>query len=312
MKCYIGIDLGGTNIAGALVREDGEILKKNSVRTLADRGPEAVSGSIAELILSLAEGREISGVGVGCPGSVDDEAGDVVFACNLNWVHYDLRKVLREKTGFCVRLVNDANAATLAEALAGTAKGAESAVIVTLGTGVGSGVVLGGKLLTGYTGAASELGHSVIVANGEPCACGRRGCFEQYASATALTRMTKKAMAAHPESKLHAIAAEQGKVSGRTAFLAKKAGDPVGAEVVREYIGYLALGLGNIINAFFPEIIALSGGIAKEGEYLLEPLRKEVEKQEYAFSYSKKHTRIECCSLGNDAGVIGAALFSKE
>lgn len=312
MKYYIGIDLGGTNIAGALVQEDGIILKKSSVRTLAARGPELVSQSLADLILSLSEGKEISGVGIGCPGSVDDEAGEVVFACNLNWIHYDLRKVLREKTGYSVRLVNDANAAALAEALVGAAKGAESAVIVTLGTGIGSGVVLQGKLLTGYTGAASELGHSVIVANGEPCACGRRGCFERYASATALTRITEKAMASHPESMLHAIAAEKGKVNGRTAFLAKKAGDPIGDAVVREYIGYLALGLANIINTFFPEIIALSGGISNEGEYLLKPLREEVEKQEYAFSYSKKHTRIERCSLGNDAGVIGAALFSKE
>ena len=188
MQRYIGIDLGGTNIKGALVSETGKILKQRSAPTHAEAGAEAVTKTIAAMICALAEGESVSGVGMGCPGTVDDQEGTVVYACNLGWVHYDVRTALRELTGYSVRLVNDANAAALAEAAVGAAKGAQSAVVVTLGTGVGGGVVLSGKLLTGFTGAASELGHMTIVADGEPCACGQKGCFETYASATALIR----------------------------------------------------------------------------------------------------------------------------
>ena len=218
MQRYIGIDLGGTNIKGALVSETGKILKQRSVPTHTEAGAEAVTKTIAAMICALAEGESVSGVGMGCPGTVDDQEGTVGYACNLGWVHYDVRTALRELTGYSVRLVNDANAAALAEAAVGAAKGAQSAVVVTLGTGVGGGVVLNGKLLTGFTGAASELGHMTIVADGEPCACGQKGCFETYVSATALIRMTREAMAQHPQSALHRIAAENGGVDGRTAF----------------------------------------------------------------------------------------------
>ena len=311
MKQYIGIDLGGTGIKGAVVREDGEILARQTCPTRPQRGPAAVAEDMAAMIRTLGRGREVAGVGLGCPGTVDDRAGTVVYACNIGWVNYDVRRVL-EDTGFSVRLVNDANAAALAEAAVGAAKGAQSAVVVTLGTGVGGGVVLDGRLLTGFTGAASELGHMTIVSGGEPCACGQKGCFETYASATALIRMTRQAMAQHPESALHRIAAENGGVDGRTAFLAKQLGDAAGSEVVRQYIHYLAIGVGNIVNIFFPEVIALSGGIANQGENLLAPLRAEVAQREYGAAYSKKHPRLLCCTLGNDAGVIGAALFVKD
>lgn len=312
MKTYIGIDLGGTNIKGAVVSEVGEIVRHSTCPTHAEQGIEAVTATIADMIRDLAKGEDIAGVGLGCPGIVDDAGGTVVYACNLGWINYDVRSALRELTGFSVRLVNDANAAALAEVVAGAAKGAESAVVVTLGTGVGGGVVIGGRLLTGYTGAASELGHMTIVADGEPCACGRKGCFETYASATALIRMTKKAMSAHPESTMHQIAAALGGVDGRTAFAAQQAGDPTGDAVVRQYIYYLSVGIANLVNIFFPEVIALSGGIANQGENLLAPLRREVLRQEYGAAYTAKHPRLVCCTLGNTAGMIGAALFSKD
>ena len=312
MKYYIGIDLGGTNIKGALVNEQGEIVKQNTCPTHTEQGVEAVTENIANMIRDLAEGVAIDGVGVGCPGLVDDKQGAVVYACNLGWVDYDVRTALKELTGYEVRLVNDANAAALAEVLVGAAKGAESAVVVTLGTGVGGGVVIGGKLLTGYTGAASELGHMTIVADGEPCACGRKGCFETYASATALIRMTREAMAKHPESAMHQIAAEQGSVDGRTAFTAQQMGDMAGDEVVRTYVHYLSVGIANIVNIFFPEVVALSGGIANQGENLLVPLREKVGQHEYGAAYTSKHPRIVCCTLGNTAGMIGAAMFAKE
>ena len=311
MKTYIGIDLGGTNIKGALVNEQGEIIRQSTCPTHAEQGVEAVTATIADMIRDLAKGEDIAGVGLGCPGIVDDASGTVVYACNLGWTNYDVRSALRELTGFSVRLVNDANAAALAEVVAGAAKGAESAVVVTLGTGVGGGVVIGGRLLTGYTGAASELGHMTIVADGVPCACGRKGCFETYASATALIRMTDEAMAKHSESVMHKIATEQG-VDGRTAFAAQQAGDPVGDAVVRQYIRYLSIGIANIVNIFFPEVVALSGGVANQGENLLAPLRREVSQQEYGAAYTAKHSRIACCTLGNTAGMIGAALFAKD
>lgn len=312
MKQYIGIDLGGTNIEGAVVEETGLVLARCTRPTRAEEGPSAVTESIAQMISDLSGGRTISGVGMGCPGTVDDERGLVVYACNLGWVNYDVRTPLREKTGFSVRLVNDANAAALAEVLAGSARGAQSAVVITLGTGVGGGVVLGGKLLTGYSGAASELGHMVIAADGVPCACGRRGCFESYASATALIRMTREAMAAHPDSALHRLARDAGGVDGRTAFAAWELGDAAGRAVVETYIRYLAIGLANVVNIFFPEALALGGGIAGQGEKLLAPLRRAVQAQEYGAAYTAKHPRIVCCALGGDAGVIGAALFSAQ
>ena len=214
---YIGIDLGGTNIKGALVSETGEIAREVSRPTRVELGAEAVCDGIAAVITELSSGVDrtsLGGVGLGCPGTVDDETGRVLYANNLGWKNFDLRAAVKSRTGFDLRIGNDANVAALAEVLVGCAKGAQSAVIVTLGTGVGGGVVLDGKMLTGYTGAASELGHMVIRAGGEECTCGRRGCFEAYASATALIRETKRAMAAHPESRMHA-AGGGGSLSGR-------------------------------------------------------------------------------------------------
>ena len=228
---YIGIDLGGTNIKGALVSETGEIAREVSRPTRVELGAEAVCDGIAAVITELSSGVDrtsLGGVGLGCPGTVDDETGCVLYANNLGWKNFDLRAAVKSRTDFDLRIGNDANVAALAEALVGCAKGAQSAVIVTLGTGVGGGVVLDGKMLTGYTGAASELGHMVIRAGGEECTCGRRGCFEAYASATALIRETKRAMAAHPESRMHAAAEENGAVDGRTAFIAAQRGDAAG------------------------------------------------------------------------------------
>ncbi len=309
---YIGIDLGGTNIKGALVSEQGKILREHAVETRVDLGPEAVASRIGQVITQLSDGEAaIGGVGVGCPGTVDDASGVVRFAANLSFVNFDLRSALRAYTSLPIRLGNDANAAALGEALFGCGKGAESTIVVTLGTGVGGGVVLGDRLLTGYTGAASELGHMVIVENGEQCTCGRRGCFEAYSSATALIRDTKRAMAAQPESLLHTIAEENGGVDGRTAFLAKARGDEAGARVVADYIEHLACALTNLVNIFFPEVLALSGGVANQGEALLAPLRERVRARSFGSRYAASHTRIERCTLGYRAGVIGAAMLAR-
>ena len=309
---YLGIDLGGTNIKGGVVNEAGEILREASRPTMVDNGPDAIADGIAALIRDLEQGESFGGVGLGCPGTVDDESGEVVCAFNLNLIHYDLRGAIKARTGYEIRLGNDANVAALAEATVGAGKGAHSTVVITLGTGVGCGVVLEGRMLTGYTGAASELGHMVIAEDGAKCTCGRRGCFEAYASATALIRMTRDAMAEHPDSVMFAVAKENGAIDGRTAFMAAERGDGAAAEVVREYIKYLAAGVTNVVNIFFPEIVAFSGGVANQGEALLKPLREEVRRQEFGGAYVKKHAKLVQCTLGYQSGIIGAALLAKQ
>lgn len=309
---YIGIDLGGTNVKGALVNEAGEILREESRPTQADLGPAAICDNIATVITALAQSADaLGGVGLGCPGTVDDELGLVRLAANLGFVNFDLRGEIARRCGYSIRLGNDANVAALAEALVGAGRGCASFLVITLGTGVGGGVVLDGKMLTGYTGAASELGHMVIHEGGEACTCGRRGCFEAYASATALIRETRRAMDAHPESTLHTVAAENGAVDGRTAFAAAHRGDETAQRVVAQYIDDLACGTANLVNIFFPEVIAFSGGVANQGEALLTPLRKKVRELSFGSAYAAKHTRIETCTLGYRAGVIGAALLAK-
>ncbi|MBE7009443.1 MAG: ROK family protein [Ruminococcaceae bacterium] len=308
---YLGIDLGGTNIKGAVVNEAGEIVREASRPTNVDKGPDAIADGIAAVIRELEQGEKFAGVGLGCPGTVDDESGEVVCAFNLGLIHYDLRGAIKQRTGYEIRLGNDANVAALAEASVGVGKGAHSVVVITLGTGVGGGVVLEGRMLVGWTGAASELGHMVIAEDGAACTCGRKGCFEAYASATALIRMTKEAMGAHPESVMHEIARESG-IDGRTAFLAKERGDAAGTEVVRTYVKYLAAGVTNVVNIFFPEVVAFSGGVANQGEALLVPLREEVSRQEFGGRYVKRHARLVNCTLGYQSGVIGAALLAKQ
>ncbi len=308
---YLGIDLGGTNIKGGVVDERGAILREASRPTRVEQGPDAIADGIAAVIRELEQGERFAGVGLGCPGTVDDESGEVVCAFNLGLIHYDLRGALEARTGYSIRLGNDANVAALAEASVGAGRGAHSTVVITLGTGVGGGVVLEGRMLTGWTGAASELGHMVIEEGGAECTCGRRGCFEAYASATALIRMTRAAMDAHPDSAMHVVAAENGAVDGRTAFAAKERGDAAAAEVVNAYIRSLASGVTNIINIFFPEVVAFSGGVANQGEALLAPLREEVHRQEFGYRYVKRHARLVKCELGYQSGIIGAALLAK-
>ena len=309
---YIGIDLGGTNIKAALVTETGNIVKEASAPTNLPRPAQAVCDDIAALCAQLAAGEQVAGIGVGCPGTVDH--GVVRYSNNLNWRDFPLAEYLAAGTGLPVCAGNDANVAALGEALAGCAKGAESAVILTLGTGVGGGVVLGGKLLTGYTGAASEPGHMVIrdTPDAPVCTCGRRGCLETFASATALIRMTKEARRAHPESLLNALAPAESNVDGRTAFDAAARGDAAGRAVVERYTHDLAVGVANLINIFFPEVVGLSGGVANQGENLLGPLRAAVAPMVFGGDSAQKHTRITACTLGYRAGVIGAALLAKQ
>ncbi|MDR0380420.1 MAG: ROK family protein [Oscillospiraceae bacterium] len=316
MKRYIGVDLGGTNIKVALVDDGHQILIEKSRPTLLPRPAEDVCADIVAAIrdiLSQAKltAKDVCGGGIGCPGTVDGKRGVVSYSNNLAWRDVDLAPMLERAIGCPFYLENDANTAALGEARAGSAKGAESAVIVTLGTGVGSGIVIGGRLHAGYSGTASEFGHMVIVRGGERCTCGREGCLESYASATGLIRMTWEAMRKNANSRLWTLASSREEVNGRTAFEGARLGDETARRVVDLYIDYLACGAINIVNALQPEILSLGGGIAKEGETLLRPLREKVYAEIFG-GRGRRYTRIEQCTLGYKAGLIGAAILAED
>ena len=318
MSYYIGVDIGGTNIKVGVVDEAGHIVGEADCPTGADRPQEVVLKDILKAVedaISAASGvsrADIHAVGVGSPGAVDSETGVVLYNYNLGWRDFAIGPLMSKALGLPVRLENDANAAALGEVVAGSARGASSAMVITLGTGVGSGFVIDGAIWTGYNSAACEFGHMVIAYGGRPCTCGRRGCFEAYASATGLINMTKEAMEAHPNSGLAELARREGTVSGHTPFAAADAGDPVAQRVVDEYIGYLACGLGNLINGLQPEVISIGGGIGKQGERLLVPLRRKVEEETFGERREgEKMTRLVSCTLGYKAGLIGAAMAAR-
>ena len=311
----IGIDLGGTNIVAGVVDDNYTILASAKCKTGAQRTPEEIIDDMAAMAreavgkagLSLGD---IAHVGVGCPGTCNPETGEVEYTNNINFSHVMLGPILKEKLGLPVYIENDANAAAIGEVKAGAAKGAESCVCITLGTGVGGGVIIDGKVYSGFNFSGTELGHTVMVVGGEPCTCGRNGCWEAYASATALINQTRRAMEAHPESKMWQIAESLDKVNGLTAFDGMRAGDAIAKEVVDTYIYYVGCGLVNMVNIFQPEVMCIGGGICKEGETLLAPLRAIIEKERYS-KYCEKQTKLCVAELGNDAGVIGAAALGR-
>ena len=313
----IGVDLGGTKISAAVTDSDYNIVSKVSCPTNAKRHSDEIALDIARLCDQAAESAGINkdqviSIGVGTPGAVDSSRGVVEYSCNLPFLSYPLAEKLAKMTqNKNVYIENDANAAALGESVAGASKNSSSSIMVTLGTGVGGGVIIDGKILCGYNGTAGELGHMVIVHNGVECPCGRRGCFEAYCSATALVRMTKEKLVKLKEDNIPSLMLEKcendpEKADTRTAFDASKQGDEQAKALIGEYIGYLACGITNLINIFQPEIITIGGGLSGEGDYLLDALVPLVEKEQYTRSYKKK-TTIKIAKLGNDAGIIGAA-----
>lgn len=307
---HIGIDLGGTNIAVGVVNEQNEIVGRGRVKTLR---PEDAQGTVEDMASAVrlavqdagVSMDEIADVGIAAPGSVNPETGVIAYANNLNFRNTPVCDLLTKELGKPCFLENDANAAAYGELLAGAGKGAKNFVMITLGTGVGGGVIIDGKIYGGFNHAGAELGHMIIVKDGEPCTCGARGCFETYGSATALIRQTKAVMEQYPDSAMWEMSKEKG-VSGRTAFEAMRAGDEAGKKAVDEYISYLVCGLTSLVNIFQPEFIAVGGGISNEGEELMAPLRELVALGDY--NKDASHRTVICkAALGNDAGIIGAA-----
>ena len=301
---YIGIDVGGTNLKAGLVDEAGKIVKVERV-PLDFQGPERFAEILAELSKRVIQ-EKVRWVGVGLPGAVD--GGDVLFTTNIPMENVPLERLFRKHLDLPLLLGNDADCAAVGEFFGGAGKGTRDFAVVTLGTGVGAGIIVDGKLRGGL--ASSEAGHMVIIQDGEPCNCGRRGCWERYASATGLIQQTKRAMEAHPESLLHEIAAESG-VEGRTAFQAAEAGDETALEVCRNYVNYLAGGLTSLINILRPEAVAIGGGVAAAPErLLLEPLREAVAKESFS-RHGGRITKVLRAERGNDAGIIGAAMLGR-
>ncbi len=311
----IGVDLGGTNIAVGIVNENYEIVRKDSVETRAYREADEIVKDIAMLCEKLCKEEGISidsieSVGIATPGTALRNTGIVSYANNLPFRDYPIAAKL--KSFFPVEKViiaNDADAAALGEAAAGAGKGHKDFIMVTLGTGVGGGIIVGGKLYSGSNFAGGELGHMVIEYNGVQCTCGRKGCWEAYSSATAIIRMTKEKMKECKDSEMWSyVGGDIDKVNGRTAFDCMRKGDKAATEVVDTYINYLKTGTANILNIFQPSVMAFGGGIANERDNLLVPLSKAVTPEMYG---GKLRTELRFASLGNDAGIIGAAALLK-
>ena len=313
---YIGIDLGGTNIAAGLTDGEGNLLRKESVPTLRDREYPEIVRDMAMLAMKLIgdaglEKDQVGGIGIGAPGTPDDQKGIIVYANNLKFRNVPIRAEMQKYTDLPICIDNDANCAALAESTAGAAKGVQHSVTITIGTGLGSGVVIGGKIYSGFNHAAAEMGHMVIVSGGERCTCGRDGCWESYASATGLIRQTREAALKHPESLIHKLTGENlDNIDAKTAFDAARQGDAVGEAVVRQFVIYLGDGIVNLLNIFQPEVLVIGGGVSKEGEYLLKPLRRYV--RQYVYTREEvAQTEIRVATMGNDAGIVGAAMLCR-
>ena len=316
MKYYIGIDLGGTNIVAGVVDENYRIITKATTKTNCPRPEKEIAADMAKVALEAAQKAcisidDIEWIGIGTPGIANSETGIIEYSNNLGFENTPMVDYIKEYIDKPVFIENDANAAAYGEFVAGAAKGANNAVCITLGTGVGGGIVIDGKIYAGSNFAGAEIGHTVIEVDGAQCSCGRKGCFEAYSSATGLIRMTKEAMYKDKESKMWQMTEERGgKVSARTAFDCMREGDKSDREVTDKYIKYLAAGITNTINIFQPDILCIGGGVCNEGDALLIPVKKIVQEEVYTRN-SPKNTEIVIAKLGNDAGIIGAAFLGK-
>ena len=309
---YLGIDLGGTNVAAAVVDREGTILGKVSLPT-PRAGAEAVADQMAAAARAAAEKagvplEQVESVGIGSPGTIEPEQGLIRFWSNLNFVDVPLGGLMEARLHKKIYLENDANAAALGEYAAGAGKGSQSMVAITLGTGVGGGAVLNGKLYTGFNYAGMEVGHFVIEYGGRLCTCGRKGCFEAYCSATALIKRAREVMEEHPDSLLWQLAGSLEGVDGRTPFDAAAQGDAAAGKVIDEYVNYLGCGVASLVNIFQPEVFCIGGGPSAQGETLMAPVRYILNREDYARN-SVRRTRLVRAALGNDAGIIGAALL---
>ena len=313
---HLGIDLGGTNIAVGVVDENFKIVGRGKMKTNAPRPAEEICDDMATAVKMAVEDagltmEDIDTIGIGAPGSINPHTGMIAVSNNLQFEKVPMGPMLKERLGRDVFIENDASAAAYGEFLAGAGRGTQDMVAITLGTGVGGGVIIGGKLFSGSNLAGGELGHTVIVQGGEQCTCGRKGCWEAYASATGLIKLTKASMEANPNSKMWELCdGDINNASGRTAYDGMRADDEAAKEVVKKYEEYVACGITNMVNIFQPEVLCIGGGISKEGDTLLAPIVEVVEAERFTKNVEKQ-TVVKIAELGNDAGIIGAAYIHK-
>lgn len=311
---YIGVDLGGTSMKVGLLNSSYEIIRHETAPTFSERAPEEIIKDMADLCHKVIEQEgittaDVHSVGIGCPGLASPKDGVILFASNLPFDNVNVREIMKKYIDLDIYVDNDANCATLGEAICGAAEGKENVVVVTLGTGIGGGIITGGKIYGGAFCGAGEVGHHVLVLNGLPCGCGRKGCWEQYASATALIRQAKEAATQNPTSALITMAKEQKieNINAKVVFDAAQAGDATAEAVLDQYFKYVAYGVTNVIYMLEPDAVVLGGGMSAQGENLTRPVTKYVA-EEMAGGFPLR-TEIKAAVLGNEAGIIGAALI---
>ena len=312
---YIGIDVGGTTIKAGAVDEQGNILFKHSCPTGIERGYGPMIRDMARMGIAAAEKSghtmaDVKSIGIGIPGIMDQRTGVVPFCTNLKWHDVSILDEMKKYTDVPVYVDNDATVAGLAESVKGVSAGCRNSVFVTLGTGVGGGIIINGKVFSGSHGVASEIGHMVTVDGGQPCTCGKRGCWERYASATALIREGRLLCARKPDCALmQAVNGDIRAITAKHVMDLAKAGDPDCTALFDSYVHHLTVGLTNLINLYDPEVIVLGGGVSYAGEFLLDAVRRLL--PDYVFFKTMPYARVELAQLTNDAGIIGAAMLGR-
>lgn len=308
----IGVDLGGTTMIAGIVNEENEIIEELETETLAAAGPDKVIERMTELIVGVikkANVNKISHIGLGCPGMLDRINGIVTYSNNLEWENVNIREKVQNYFNFPVYLENDGNCAALGEYKKGSGKYSHSMVMITLGTGIGGGIIIDNKILHGKNGNANILGHIVMVSDGELCTCGRKGCWEAYASVSALIKMAERKANERRDSKLYYLKESEGSLNGKGVFTALQSGDEAATQVFHQYIKNVSEGIIDIINIFDPQTIVIGGGVSKQGEVILKPVREFVEQNIYCGPNAMP--LIKASSLGNDAGIIGASCLNE-
>ena len=310
---YAGVDVGGMSIKCCLATEKGEILVKGSFKTKANITCAGMAEDTANFLKQLAEKAgvkesEITAVGMGTPGTVDGKKGVIRYSNNIKLENAPIVKEMKKFFNCPIFVDNDANVAALGEAVFGAAKGLSDVVLVTLGTGVGTGIVVNGKIITGKGGAGAEGGHMVIRMNGEPCSCGNRGCFEAYASASALLKQTDRMALRRPDSLLARLWAEKGRV-GLVPFEAAQAGDRAGITVIRNYVNYVAQGLVGLVNIFRPDVVLIGGGISNQGDYFIKKVSRRLNRIVFGAGKNAR-VKVKAAELKNDAGLLGAVALA--
>jgi glucokinase len=312
MGLTIGVDIGGTKIAAGVVDEEGTILETHKVPTPST--PQGIVDAICSAVAGAGEGHEIEAVGIGAAGYVDDKRATVLFAPNIDWRHEPLKDKVEQRVGLPVVVENDANAAAWGEYRFGAGQGHEDVICITLGTGLGGGIIIGNKLRRGRFGVAAEFGHIRVVPDGLLCGCGSQGCWEQYASGRALVRYGKQRANATPESAEILLGLGNGTVDGiegKHISEAARQGDPVAVDSYRELARWVGAGLADLASLFDPSAFIVGGGLSDEGELVLDPIRKSFRRWLIGGRW-RPHAQVVAAQLGGRAGLVGAADLARQ